>query len=303
MLPRRLFAFGCSFTNYLWPTWADILGKDYFLFHNWAWPGLGNRAIAERVAEAHAKFKIEPSDLVVVQWTSHLRHDWLHFRRPKTDYSHWRTKGSIFTEQNQKFYSKEWMETFWDERAYYVHTLNNILLVQGFLDGIGCEWYMTSMTDHSKLSIEISGRTVDGEHPDEQGGIFDVWEKTPELLDYRNRIWLEREDKWVLPIMEYCKTTPHDHWWFKFDKNNPNEKTFRKDKNDRWMEPHPSVKQHAEWLLLLKEKMKQDPALSENQQMFVDEFINLKALDETYNDFDAKVKQTAWGFEPKYRGF
>jgi hypothetical protein len=300
---RRVFTFGCSFTNYLWPTWADILGKDYFMLQNWAWPGFGNRAIAERVAEAHAKFRITPEDLVIVQWTSHLRHDWLHFRHPKTDYSNWRTKGSIYTEQNVKFYGKEWMNTFWDEKAYYLHTLNNMLLTQGLLDGIGCEWYMTSMTDQSKLSIEISGRTVDGEHADEQGGIFHVWEKSPELLDYRERIWTERQDKWVLPIMEVCKQMPDDHWWFKFDKNNPNEKTFRRDRHDRWMEPHPSVKQHAAWLLELKKALGEEPKLSEAQEMFVKEFIDLKAQDETYNEFDAKIKQTMWGFEPKYRGF
>jgi hypothetical protein len=195
------------------------------------------------------------------------------------------------------------MNTFWDEKAYYLHTLNNILLTQGLLDGIGCEWYMTSMTDQSKLSVEISGRTVDGEHADEQGGFFHVWEKSPELLDYRERIWTERSDKWVLPIMEVCKQMPDDHWWFKFDKNNPNEKTFRRDREDKWMEPHPSVKQHAAWVLELKKVLGEDPVLTPEQEIFVQEFIDLKAQDETYNDFDSKIKQTSWGFEPKYRGF
>jgi len=34
MKPRRLFAFGCSFTQYKWPTWADILGKSFDLSYN-----------------------------------------------------------------------------------------------------------------------------------------------------------------------------------------------------------------------------------------------------------------------------
>ena len=300
---RRVFTFGCSFTNYLWPTWADILGKDYFMLQNWAWPGFGNRAIAERIAEAHAKFRITPDDLVIVQWTSHLRHDWLHFRHPKTDYSHWRTKGSIYSEQNVKFYGKEWMNTFWDEKAYYLHTLHNMMLVQGMLDGIGCEWYMTSMTDQSKLSVEISGRTVDGEHPDEQGGFFHVWEKSPELLDYRERIWTERPDKWVVPIMEVCNRNPNDHYYFTYNKDDPTEDPRIVNKQNKWMEPHPSVKQHADWLLELKGKMGEEMVLSEAQQEFFNEFANIHSADDTYRAFEGKVNQTQWSLEPRYRGF
>ena len=51
----RLYVLGCSFSNYAWPTWADMLGLEYDTYENWAFPGLGNRAIAERVAEIHAR--------------------------------------------------------------------------------------------------------------------------------------------------------------------------------------------------------------------------------------------------------
>ena len=51
----RLFVFGCSFTMYEWPTYADFLGYEFDQFENWGFPGLGNRAIAERVAECHIK--------------------------------------------------------------------------------------------------------------------------------------------------------------------------------------------------------------------------------------------------------
>ena len=47
---NRLFVFGCSFTMYAWPTYADFLGYEFDHYENWGFPGLGNRAIAERVA-------------------------------------------------------------------------------------------------------------------------------------------------------------------------------------------------------------------------------------------------------------
>jgi len=34
---KRLFTFGCSFTHFDWPTWANLLGLDneYDLCENW----------------------------------------------------------------------------------------------------------------------------------------------------------------------------------------------------------------------------------------------------------------------------
>jgi len=75
--PRRLFAFGCSYTNYVSsPSWADFLNFDFDHVENWALPGLGCRAIAERVAECHAKNTFTKDDVIIVQWTTHLRHDY-----------------------------------------------------------------------------------------------------------------------------------------------------------------------------------------------------------------------------------
>ena len=49
---RRLFTFGCSFTAYgPIPTWADFLGLEFEQYENWGMSGIGNRGIAERVAE------------------------------------------------------------------------------------------------------------------------------------------------------------------------------------------------------------------------------------------------------------
>lgn len=31
----RLFTFGCSFTKFFWPTWADILGQEFDYYENW----------------------------------------------------------------------------------------------------------------------------------------------------------------------------------------------------------------------------------------------------------------------------
>ena len=39
----RFFAFGCSFTSYYWPTWADIIGQEFSdRYYNLAMCGAGN---------------------------------------------------------------------------------------------------------------------------------------------------------------------------------------------------------------------------------------------------------------------
>jgi hypothetical protein len=63
---KRLFVVGCSFTKYHWPTWADMLGKEYDHFENWGNSGLGNRAIAERLTELVVTNEITQDDTIVV---------------------------------------------------------------------------------------------------------------------------------------------------------------------------------------------------------------------------------------------
>jgi hypothetical protein len=46
---KRLFALGCSFTSYAWPSYADFAGLYFDEYENWAFPGLGNRALLERL--------------------------------------------------------------------------------------------------------------------------------------------------------------------------------------------------------------------------------------------------------------
>ena len=297
----RLFTFGCSFTSYLWPTWADLLGLEFSSANNWGHSGLGNRAIAERVAEAHAFFNFTPDDVIIVQWTSHLRHDWMHTRHPRINGSAWYTKGSIFQKNNQELYGKKWMDTFWDEKAYYINTLNHILLTQGLLDGIGCTWYMTSMSDLTKLGTEVSEKTVDGELPTPDVMLQDVWSASPDLLPYKKAIWENYEDQWIPPLLDICNATQEEHFWFKHatDGSEKGYNVF----DGRWMEPHPSINQHALWVLQFKKCIGMPVELTSEQQQMVDDVNNIKNSTETYKEFDDQLHKTTWSVTHRYRGF
>ena len=74
-LMTRLYTFGCSFTNYNWPTWADILGRSYDYYENWGMPGAGNFFIYNSIIECILTNKLTSSDQVIVMWTSTARED------------------------------------------------------------------------------------------------------------------------------------------------------------------------------------------------------------------------------------
>lgn len=238
---RRLFTFGCSFTKYGWPTWADLLGETYWNL-NWGNPGVGNRAIAERIVEAHTNFKFTKDDIIIVQWSSYIRHD---YARPDIEDSRtnmWKTKGNIFSKWNKKVFDDKWIKTFWNEQAYLLHTLHHIMLTQGFLESIGCTWYMTSITDIEEL------RMCDTNENDPPTNVANLWEFDPSLMPYRECIWLEKEEHWLPPLLPEKWNTPELDWWFDIDYKDKVARQIFVSKEVKFKEPHLTTLQHHNYL-------------------------------------------------------
>ena len=66
---KRVFALGCSFTAYRWPTWADMIGRsqcEHAEFINLGRAGAGNPYIVTQLVQAHNKFKFCETDLIMV---------------------------------------------------------------------------------------------------------------------------------------------------------------------------------------------------------------------------------------------
>lgn len=101
--PKRLFTFGCSFTDHYWATWANILAYDLDCeFYNLGRTGAGNLYISNMVSQAHNYYKFTKDDLVIVCWTNVAREDrW-------TPQRGWITPGNIYTqpEYDRKFVKK-----------------------------------------------------------------------------------------------------------------------------------------------------------------------------------------------------
>lgn len=72
---KRFFAFGCSFTNWIWPTWADMVATHFNEYYNYGMSGRGNWYIYNMLLNADKQHKFTKDDLVVIQWSEWSRHD------------------------------------------------------------------------------------------------------------------------------------------------------------------------------------------------------------------------------------
>lgn len=131
---KRVFTFGCSFTSYYWPTWADVIFQEtpQAKVYNFARAGSGNLMIASRIAEANSRFKFTEDDLVLVMFTSPTREDrWI-------TNGGWLTLGNIY---NQDRYNDAWVREFADERGYLIRDHAILDLALTYLETMPCDSY------------------------------------------------------------------------------------------------------------------------------------------------------------------
>jgi hypothetical protein len=138
---KRLFVFGCSYTSWAIPTWADILATGYDQFENWAVQGAGNRCIVERLSECIMSKNITADDTIIVQWTDFHRED---YHKPGLlGNMNWSRSGSILVNPDVSSTIKE----SWNEFSYVMHSMNYINLGINLLKNQPCTWFVTSSID------------------------------------------------------------------------------------------------------------------------------------------------------------
>ena len=115
---NRVFAFGCSFTQYRWPTWADIMGEQCKSaeFRNYGKSGAGNLFISTHISQIDRMLKFTDTDLVLVMWSTFLRED-------KYINKEWMTPGNIFT---QDILPKDYVRKYADVRGYLIRDMGII---------------------------------------------------------------------------------------------------------------------------------------------------------------------------------
>lgn len=146
---KRLFTFGCSFTQYWrWPTWADALGQQYDFYENWGLCGAGNSLIFYSLVECHQQNKITKDDDVYIMWTNTSRED----RYVK---DRWLAAGNVYWTAGNAL-PPDYILNFTCERGYLIRDLATITAAHHLLDHIGCKYTFFSMVPFSETN-ESSG--------------------------------------------------------------------------------------------------------------------------------------------------
>lgn len=170
---KRLFTFGCSFTQYWrWPTWADALGRQSELFENWGICGGGNAQILYNLVECDQRTHLTSNDTVMIMWTNTSRED----RYVK---DRWFEGGNIYWSAGSQV-PVEYVRKFSCERGYLIRDLAVISATKKLLDGIGCQYRFFSM-----VPLQQSNRDNQlGEDPQNAYQLEDVYDLYHDLLDH-----------------------------------------------------------------------------------------------------------------------
>lgn len=117
---KRIFTFGCSLTDYYWPTWADVVAYQTKIpTFNAGKAGIGNVGISCRIVEYDQKFKFNDEDLILVMWTSWTRED----RYRNGD---WLAAGNVF---NNHYYDSQFLKRHWSWENDVVKNASSMIMV------------------------------------------------------------------------------------------------------------------------------------------------------------------------------
>jgi len=144
--PKRIFTFGCSFTDYIWGTWANILGHEFKKseFYNYGKSGAGNSYIANMVTQVDNFYKFKKDDLVLISWTNISRED-----RFLESRNGWLTPGNIYT-QNE--YDSTFVKKWANDTHFALRDYSTISLV---------DQYLANKTQYHFLSMCNISTTID----------------------------------------------------------------------------------------------------------------------------------------------
>lgn len=142
----RYFAFGCSYTNYCWPTYADYLGTCYDEYYNLGASGAGNRYIFLKLLnlvnnQDLLSHDLGKDDLITIQWSGLPREDKIFPQDNATNFvlsGHLGSQGTYPDEYVQKYFSL--IQSAFELSAY-------ITSAKALLDSLGVEYKMFFMME------------------------------------------------------------------------------------------------------------------------------------------------------------
>lgn len=135
---KRFFTFGCSFTEYKYPTWANIMQRNMpdAEFYNLGKCGGGNVFIANRITEANRVFNFCETDLIMVMWSTFCREDRYTF------YRGWVNPGNIYSQDIYDFTTEQYLKDWGEPLTYLVRDLSLIDMTTTYINSLPCDSHL-----------------------------------------------------------------------------------------------------------------------------------------------------------------
>ena len=141
---KRIITFGCSWTKYFWPTWANVISEILEVpLVNQGCAGIGNVAILHKMLAWDLEHGFDDTDLVLVNWSSFTRED-------RIKNGCWKTGGNIV---RSRFYDDKFIRNYWDEENDFVKNAGAIIMA-GRLFNIDYQSYMPWQSINSYSPIQ-----------------------------------------------------------------------------------------------------------------------------------------------------
>jgi hypothetical protein len=207
---KRFFAFGCSFTQYKWPSWADLIAQEIPESYNYGLGGSSNVLLYLSFMEVHQKYQITSDDLVIFTWTNCAREDrYLDGR--------WHTPGNIYT---TGFYDAEYVKKYADLRGYFLRDMGIIQGTKLILDSLKVDHHF-----HCMVPLQTVNQYTDKA----MRNIKDIESRYADVLAFIKPSYHE-----VIFDFDWLKRQPRPSVWYN---------------NDFHIDPHPTPDEHLEYIL------------------------------------------------------
>ena len=277
--PKRLFCFGCSFTQYLWSTWANILGTEFHdaEFYNFGKSGAGNHYIFNAIMQADSVYTFNHEDLVIVQWTNVSREDRYlepgrdgHESKHGLEYGAWITPGNIYT---QDVYNEEWRDKYFSE---YGAIIRDLAFIKGAYELLKhrTQWHFIQMNNLT----EYANQWDPGKKIEERPRVFG----NTRLEDFK---------KIYSGVINSLKPSFYDvlfnnNWMQKF-------KSDKKLINKNFQDGHPHPLEHYDYLKrIFKHEWRDetDKAVERVQQKWVKHMDYISRTNKKFSIYEQPVK-------------
>jgi hypothetical protein len=154
---KRAFSFGCSFTKYVYPTWADIVSLHFDEFKNYGKSGAGNFYIYHKLLETFYTDNICDLDTVFIMFSSSPRHDIVDMNNK------WNLNGNVYNSNG--YFTEDFFNKYWSPLQSMYISWSSIISCISLLNTIGCDYRLmkgfdlTFQENAKELLFDIDNNT------------------------------------------------------------------------------------------------------------------------------------------------